>query len=1184
MLTRDNQTHPSTSKKTNWLRFVRACLCLLVWAVPQFVFGPTGHLQTSSPPELRSAAPVTEQLPANAEREFRVSLNNAEYFQFGIVKGDLRIAVAIYEPGGRQIVEYQSHRYEPVEVGVVAGTSGVFSVKIRSLELGTRQDQFVLTVLPVRQATAEDYKNAAATVALGTGTRFSAEWTRASLQKAIEKYTEASTLAVNSRIVAAALRKAGETRFVLGEYRPAFEVFKRAAAVSERANEQQGFLEATTQTARLLSLLGNNDKAQQAINRILNSYHDRDLQTATPAEKQLYAQALTCKAEILYSKGDLIRAQEYFERARQLFVEVIDRNGQASAVLFQGHFSIWSGQLDQALTRFDQAQSLYREAGNASGEALATTGKGLTYSFAGKPEQGIDLHREALNNFQSIGDSHGEAIAFNGIGVAYQDLNNKGFALDNSKQALRLFEESGTIDFMPSSLLQIAKWYKDKKDFETALKYLDDSVKVCRASKKRRMEAYTLNEIASVYAEQGKQKEALEQYLRVFRVHASIGDRRGQVTALNDIGNLHFAAGRKQEALEAYKKALPLSKQVGQPGVELDTLYNLARAVRATGSIDDAMVYIERSINMIETLRTNVASPDNRASYFSGLRKHYDFYVGLLFQLEKERPGQGFLEKALIASEQARARAFLELLREAGADIREGVDPSLLKREKELQKLLAAQAEYEIEAAASTESESDRVELNQRLDNLKAEYEELEARVRNESPRYQSLSRPKPLTIGEIQAQLGKDDLLLEYVLGEEKSYLFAVTPTSLNGYEIETKSLVEQTARDVYNLITAPQQVTDIEDGYQSRTEAAEKQFPEKALALSRMLLGPVAGVLGNKKLVIVAEGVLQYVPYDALPPPASQLDSNPYLMSNHQIVLLPSISALAAIRAEIKSVSSIGDVAVFADPVFTINDERVQKQKDAPTSIGSAVSGMPGLRGIEERGGLRRLTYASAEADSISAVASGNAWVVKGFDASRENVMSDRVGHYQVVHFATHGFVNTERPELSGIVFSMIRPDGTPTDGFLQLHDVFNLKLSAELTVLSACDTGLGKDVRGEGLIGLTRGLMFAGSRSVVASLWKVDDRATALFMGHFYKALLQDKMSRAAALRYAKEQLRNDPAWSSPFFWAGFVLQGEYDRPILSEQGTSRVYASLIILMVVAVLSGSLMIIRHVQRARE
>jgi CHAT domain-containing protein len=172
----------------------------------------------------------------------------------------------------------------------------------------------------------------------------------------------------------------------------------------------------------------------------------------------------------------------------------------------------------------------------------------------------------------------------------------------------------------------------------------------------------------------------------------------------------------------------------------------------------------------------------------------------------------------------------------------------------------------------------------------------------------------------------------------------------------------------------------------------------------------------------------------------------------------------------------------------------------------------------------------------------------VAKGFDASRETAMSSGIGQYQIVHFATHGFLNSEHPELSGIVLTMVDRNGKSTNGLMPLHDIYNLELSAELTVLSACQTALGREIRGEGIVGLTHGFMAAGSKSVVASLWKVDDRATAALMADFYEAMLDKGMAPAAALRSAKLKMMQDKQWSAPYYWAGFELQGEYANAIV------------------------------------
>lgn len=1177
MQTRDTQAlHLTTQGHRHVLSVL---LYLALSAIPQLVIASTQSMA------------VTEQLPVRGEREFKVALNKGDVLELEVVKGDLNLSVGVYDPGSRLVIEYLSHSYEPVELSAVVEDSGEYVIKIRSLETVSRQDQIAVTAQPARPATGQDVKNAVARLAIATASHFSSEWNEKSLRKAIDDYIKASSIAADPRIAAAALRKAGETQFILGEYQKALDHFEKAAALSERSGAKEDALYATAQAARLQSLLGNNEKARRDLNRVIGFYSSR-AQNATPALKQAYACALNYQGEISYSMGDLVGASAALKQALKLLSETVDRNGRATALFTSGHVANLLGQLDQAMDHFNEAYELYREVGNKLGEGLSLTGKGITHTYERKDEEGIKLHREAIAIFQKLGSRPNEAITLNGIGSAFQNLNENALALDHYKRAQALLQESGAIDFLPSSIYQMASLYKAMNDLESALKYFEDCARLSHATKKHRMAAYALDEIASIYAVQGRRKQALDQYFKVLRFH-SPGDLRGRAVTLNNLGDLYLSLGRKREALAVYKQALPLSEKSAERGIEMRSIYNLMRAARDSGAFDEAKAYAEHSIEVIERSRSNVVSPDLRLSYFSGLRKFYDLYIDILWLLDKQRPGEGFAEQALLASERSRARAFLDLLAETGAGIRQGVDPSLLKREKELQSLLAAHARYQIDAATSTGSKQEQADVAQFLDALKAEYEELQAQVRNQSPRYQNLVRPKPLTIAEIQAQLSSEDLLLEYVLGEERSYLWAVTRTSVNLYELKPKAVLDAAGLEFYKLLTVRQDAaTGIDSKYQTRVNDADTQYPEKALALSRLLLGPVAGMLAKKRLILVTEGILQYLAFDALPDPAfaGNLISpddlvNSLLIADHEIVSLPSVSALAVIRAESnRGALPRRTAAVFADPVFSKNDDRVSGAGNPALAAASQRSDQPVLRGpgISERSGLRRLTYSSDEADSIYEAASGDAWVLKGFEASRENAMADQLRQYLIIHFATHGFVNTERPELSAIVMTMVKSDGSPADGFLQLHDILNLELSAELTVLSACETGLGKDVRGEGLISLTRGLMFAGSRTVVASLWKVDDRATAALMGHFYKALLQDGMTRSAALRYAKQELRKNPAWSSPFFWAGFVLQGEYDKPITVEH-KSRVPRGVAVLLVIPVVGVSLLILRNIYRAK-
>jgi CHAT domain-containing protein len=245
---------------------------------------------------------------------------------------------------------------------------------------------------------------------------------------------------------------------------------------------------------------------------------------------------------------------------------------------------------------------------------------------------------------------------------------------------------------------------------------------------------------------------------------------------------------------------------------------------------------------------------------------------------------------------------------------------------------------------------------------------------------------------------------------------------------------------------------------------------------------------------------------------------------------------------------------VAVIADPVFSGTDERVQFAPMTSVVAGAAsdkhMIGLAerGLPGVAHGNAPARLSYSSAEADAISAAAPrGSTMIAKGFAANRETVMSSRVREYQILHFATHGFLDIEHPEFSGIVLTMVDPKGVSQNGLMPLHDIYSLNLSAELTVLSACQTALGKDISGEGFLGLPHSFMSAGSKSVVASLWKVDDRATAKLMTDFYEALLRQGMPTGSALREAKLKTMKQKQWRTPYFWAGFVLQGEYTNRI-------------------------------------
>jgi CHAT domain-containing protein len=302
-------------------------------------------------------------------------------------------------------------------------------------------------------------------------------------------------------------------------------------------------------------------------------------------------------------------------------------------------------------------------------------------------------------------------------------------------------------------------------------------------------------------------------------------------------------------------------------------------------------------------------------------------------------------------------------------------------------------------------------------------------------------------------------------------------------------------------------------------------------------MLLGPVAGRLSGRRLLIVADGELQYIPFGILPLPEA---GGAPLVTRYEIVNAPSASALALQRRLAAREPAPGLVAVLADPVFDVEDPRVAARSGKAAPAASPLRSSPGT------GPLLRLPWTRREAQAIAAaVPTGRSLLALDFRASRKTALSPELSRYRIVHFATHGLIDSQIPALSGLMLSRVGERGAPVEGFLGLGEIYNLRLGADLVVLSGCETALGKEVRGEGLVGLTQGFLYAGARQVVASLWRVEDRATAELMSRFYRALLSSGGTPAAALRQAQLAVREDKRWRSSYYWSGFVIQGDWVR---------------------------------------
>jgi CHAT domain-containing protein len=468
----------------------------------------------------------------------------------------------------------------------------------------------------------------------------------------------------------------------------------------------------------------------------------------------------------------------------------------------------------------------------------------------------------------------------------------------------------------------------------------------------------------------------------------------------------------------------------------------------------------------------------------------------------------------------------VETLAASRVGVPAGVAPEIVERARELQHQLTARLDRQLRLVTGPHSEAQAGAERAAVDALRGQLRAAQADLAAAGPRYDALRQPPVLSAVDTQRLLGAETVALEYALGEERSVLFVVGATSLEAHRLPPRAAIESAVESGLKALARPPRGAD---------PAAARSALEE---LSGMLLGPASGAIEGKRLVVVPDGPLQTVPFAALPSPARQGEA---LIERHQVVAVPSASLVSLLRAEAAHrPSPTRSVMVFADPVFDRDDERVGSRSGSPSPLPRNLT-----RAIEDAGmgsRLGRLPFTRREATAIVGLAPGGTARLD-FEASRQNVTSADLARYRFVHFATHGFLNSSHPDLSGLVLTLFDRKGEPRDGFLSAGDVVNLDLAADLVVLSGCRTALGREVRGEGVVGLARAFMYAGTSRVLASLWKVDDAATAELMGQLYRGLLRDRLSPAEALQKAQRAMARHKHWNHPYYWAGFQLQGDW-----------------------------------------
>ncbi|MBX7220849.1 MAG: CHAT domain-containing protein [Blastocatellia bacterium] len=1111
-------------------------------------------MQNESVPVLGLHQSVDREMNPGETHSYLIHLEANQFCRVTVEQKGIDVEVQVYRPDQQLVAKVNDPggALAPENIYWITDTAGTYRLEIVSdREMGL-PGRYQVLIQDIHPATELNRVQVNAQKAFDTAQMFHEKKTAESFKKAIESYQETirwARQAQDQRLEVTALNGMGQAFHSLNDFPQALSAYQQVLPLRRLLQDPSGEVATLINIGAVYNL--------QAIPQTALGYLNQALGLA----------------------------QEHNLRQRQ--GQILMNMGTSYNLL---------GKNQRAVELYRQALDFHREFHNRSSEASTLDSLGVAYKALGEFQSAVECYQQALTLAQALNDKRKQAATLNNLGMVYSSLNDFRKALEYLSRALPLMAETGNRVGEAVVLANLGIAYFGLNDSQQALRHLHRGLAILEAVGSQNRQGLPLLSLGRVYHDLGKLDLAQEYFEKALQSVRQAGDQVKEATVLSNLGFLYQALNKSEQAEEYFQSALVLQQTLGNVGAEAVARFDLAQFRRAQGNLPEALALMEMGLRQVERFQVNLEQQDLRVSYFGSTQCRFDAFIQLLMELHRQNPNLGYDRRALQVSEQGRARLLLEKLQVAHTKIHRWAAPELLEQEQVLQQEFNAKTEALTRLNSQKHTPEQKQNLERKIASLQTELQQLEVRIQKESPHYAALKYPKMYTLAEIQQKaLDADTILLEYALGNKESYLWVVTPTGMSSHVLPGRAKIEEAALRVYQLITAREQRPfESNPEVATRSRQADIEFPRAAAELSQMLLGPVAGQLGGKRLLIVGDGVLQYLPFAALPEPSgsggrvqssgqvpqkskaglppktpkvdsalnSQLSALNPLVVTHEIVMLPSASTLLVQReAPEQRLQGAQSIAIFANPVFSATDKRVQGRLEG-TDTASTPSdvGLGSDRSLDWAANLDSVPETESIARDILALAPvGEKKLAVGFDANLQTATAPELNQYRIIHFATHGYLNTD-PELSGVVLSLVDRMGNPQPGVLTANHVYNLNLAADLVVLSACQTGLALDfkenqdpvkrtqvlqqVKGQGLTGLARGFMYAGAERLAVSLWNIRVKGTRELMNRFYAGMFgPQKLSPAAALRAAQVAMWKESKWNAPYYWAGFVLIGEY-----------------------------------------
>lgn len=1096
-----------------------------------------GSDSLEAPPSatLQLGIPRTEQLSGGQKKGYRIVTQSAGTWLISVVQNSIDVKLTVTSSDGSSAtVDSFTYRYGKDSYVGSTQDASFFDIAVHSIETAVSPGQYTILVENLPDTTARDRSRIRAEKATSAANRNAHIATVESIKFATNDYLEALAL----------------WRDLDAPAELANALYRAGASLRESSRDEEA-LALLSESLSSYQSIGNQIIESEIANEIglihlyrgeyTEAKHSFEAALQLPKRSRSLYQRATVENNmclLLHYQGNVYQAIDCYDDVLEKFQRIGER--QRIGVLHNNLGRAYDivGEPAQARYHLNRAISLRQEVDDRIGEATSLNNLALLERRLGNFDVAIPTYLDALAIQKSIGNKRGQGTVLHNLGFAYLRAGDAKVALSFLLDALAVRREVSDVRGQGSTLTILARAYREMGDFQRAKSLAEDAVDIglSTGNESRVGRAYLeLGDILLETDDAGNSVRILDQAIAIFR---PAGDQQWLAAAWLAKGRYLSQQEKYELADKSFQDSLTISRTTNDSLGQAEALFGLANISYQQSDLTSALSRLDQSIEVFESVRQRIGVFGMRMSFAEIKQKADTMRVDVLMSLHDRHPASAFNQVALLANDRRLAQSLVDLLRHQDVDLYANIEPQLKDRRLGLIETSGAKAAYITTLSDSIEDKVRVTRATQELDTAIAQLEVLDAQIRATDQRIGGVNEAPKLTLSDMQQLLDPESVLLHYYLGETSSYLWLVTDTKFQSHKLPARKVIEDLARTVHE---ATSHLT-----YGTRCAGQDEMFQ-----LSAILLKPVREQLKDKRLVIVPDGVLSYIAISALPDPGDHRKKNADcyvpILNSHEVIFVPSVTVLSMQRAAYSNRAQTRKaITVFADPVYDKNDIRL---KGITIDSVRPVSSTNILAIQQNQAGARlyapdRLAATGHEASAI--VSQGGLWKIEtflGFDANRKNFLLRASAGARVLHIAAHGTVDSERPRLSGVVLSQYGDSGEIQDGYLRLQDIFTMKLSSGLVVLSGCETALGKEIRGEGSQGLARGFMYAGAKTVIGSLWRVDDAATATFMQHFYNGLINLDQRPTMALRFAKLQLAQDQRWRNPYYWAGFVFQGDW-----------------------------------------